>query len=202
MAFDYCTTAEAFTYGNSAGNATDPVNERAAMAFIVTAVSRAIDNRCQQSFSTTTYVDHRLNGTIDRDGVLSVHPPAPILSTPSAASWRFGAATTWNPLTLTDVDVVENSHGAVVRFLGNDLLDWRFGRISVRMSYVGGYADRAAMPADLKLAAQAASWYEYTRRSAPQDKTAIPEMGVVITPGQWPANILRILDDYMKMVRA
>jgi hypothetical protein len=202
VAFDYCTAAQVFAYGNSAGNATDPVNEPALMAQICTAVSRAIDSLCDQAFSLETYADQRLTGTIDRDGVLSAHPPVPVMATPTAASYRVGADLTWQTLTLTDVDIDARPHGAVVRFLGNNLLASRFQRVSVRMSYQGGYADASALPADLAWAARAAAWFEYKRRTAPMDQAAIPEMGIVTVPGNWPPFVLRKLDPFRKMVRA
>lgn len=202
MAFDYCTPADVFDYGNTKGNSTDPIDARAWVGRLITSVSRAIDARCMQAFSQESYVDLPHVAQIDAAGVLTISPACPVMAAPTAAAYRIGAATGWQTLTLADVEVTEAPHGAVVRFLGNDLLAMRFkGRITVRASYVGGYANLDALPQDLRLAAIAATWYEYTRRSAMQDTTAMPEMGIVIVPGDWPKNIRQLLADYAKVTR-
>lgn len=202
MAFDYCTVREAFDYGNNEGNATNPVNEAGVMARCVTAVSRAIDNRCHQNFSSETYTEQVLHGVVDTDGTLTCYPPVPTMSAPSVAEYRAGNGATWLSLGGATIDIEEANHGATVRFLGLDLSAIRFGRIQVRLSYSGGYADLAALPADLRWAAQALAWFEYKRREATQDQTAIPELGIITIPGQWPANVRQILDDYTKVVPA
>lgn len=187
-AFDYTTPAEAFAYGGSAGAGTDPINEQAAMAGLVTSVSRAIDQACRQTLYLNTYTDERYRATIDREGVLTVALPVPTASAITSASYRIG--TSWLSPVLADADIEAHPHGCVVRFLSSGLLAYRGNTIPVKLSYTGGYASAAAMPADLRLAAQAAAWYEFQRRYAPQDKTAMPAMGVVVIPGSWPKHIL------------
>ena len=200
MAYDYCTTSEVFAYGDSAGTQASPSSAVTVLASIITGVSRAIDARCNQAFSRETYSDQRLTGGIDRDGVFQVALPVPTLAAPTAASYRVGTSTTWLALALTDIDVVARPFGARVYFLDTALLAVRGQRVSVRLSYIGGYADREALPADLRLAAQAASWYEFTRRSAPQDQTALPELGMVITPGSWPRHVRDLLNPHTRQV--
>lgn len=200
MAFDYTTPTEAFDYGNSAGTATDPVNEAGVMARCVTGVSRAIDAWCHQAFSAETYTDAKLTGVVDRDGVLNVYPSVPVMSAPTAAAYRYGASSVWLSLDLANLDIIEASHGCTVRFLGQDFTALRFHRIQVQMSYSGGYADLTALPSDLRWYATALSWLTYQRRTAPMDRTAIPELGVVINPGAWPVDIRQGLRRYMKVV--
>lgn len=200
MAFDYCTAAEAFAYGNSDGSAVDPVNESAVMASVVTAVSRAIDGYCVQAFSRETYTDRLLRGVVDRDGVLSVSAGAPVVPTLSAASYRVGAALAWESLTVSDAEILEAESGATIRFLGTDLSLMRFRRVTVKATYTAGYADLAAVPRDLRWAAQALAWLAYQRRSAPMNSTAMPELGIVINPGAWPPDIKQILNRYLKVV--
>lgn len=199
MAFDYCTASEAFAYGGSAGNGTDPINEAAVMAEVVTAASRAIDRYCHQSFSTETYTDQRLRARIDQDGVLTCYPPVPTLTTPTAAAYRVGNALTWTALDLSSIDIETHPHGSVVRFLTPNLVAYRTQRSYVQLSYTGGYANRAALPDDLAWAARAVAWYEYQRRSAPLDQTAMPSMGIVVIPGDWPRHITSKLTDYVKV---
>lgn len=199
MAFDYCTAAEVFAYGNSAGQSTDPVNESAFMATkIIPSLSRMIDNYCEQAFSLATYTDKILKGVVDADGVLTCYPSVPTMTTPTATEYRYGNLANW--LSLSGADVIEQNHGCIVRFLGGSLLAIRGKRIQVRMSYEGGYADLASLPEDLRGAARGLAWYEFQRRSAPMDQSAIPELGVVIIPGNWPANYRRVLDDYRKVI--
>ena len=203
MAFDYTTPAAVFAYGNTMGDSTTPIDQRAEMGTLITQVSRAIDARCFQAFSVETYTDQLHHAEIDQSGVLTIWPGTPTLATPTSAAYRIGADVTWRDLSLTDVEVVNRPHGAIVRFLGNDLIASRFlGRSTVRASYVGGYANLAALPADLQLGARAAAWYEYQRGSAPQDKTAMPELGIVIVPGDWPINIRQLFADYVKWTRS
>lgn len=198
MAFDYCTATEAFQYGNSAGNATDPVDEASVMASLVTAIARAIDGYCEQAFSLETYVNQRLRGTVDADGILVVNPPTPVIVSLASAAYRVGNSPTWFPLNLASADVEDRTIGATVRFLEDFSAD-RWRPIAVRLSYDGGYASRQALPNDLRWAAQALSWLTYQRRSAPMDTTAMPELGVVIRPGTWPDDIRQLLNRYKKV---
>ena len=202
MTFDYCTAAEAFAYGGSAGTATDPVNEAAVMAQVVTAVSRQIDGWCEQAFSQASYTSQVLRGVVDVDGVLTCYPPVPVMDAPSAAVYRYGAFASWLPLTVTDADVEEAPYGCTVRFLGASALALRGIRISIQLTYQGGYADAAALPSDLAWVARALSWLTFQRRSAPMDATAMPELGIVINPGVWPADIRQTLGHYKKVVPA
>lgn len=201
MAFDYCAAGDAFAYGNVSGNATDPVNEAAVMARIVTAVSRKIDGYCEQYFSRDSYVDQRLRGVVDRAGVLLARPPVPTLALPTAASYRVGTSSTWLALDLRTIDIVGSLSGALVRFLA-DYHALRFDTIDIKLSYVGGYVSAAAMPDDLVDAAIALSWLSYQRRSAPMDTTAMPELGIVIRPGAWPDDIRMTLNRYRKVTPA
>ncbi len=201
MAFDYCTVSQAFEYGNSAGTATDPVNEAAVMARIVTAVSRAIDGYCEQAFSLETYDLQHLRGVIDVDGALVAYPPVPTLQPPTAALMRFrveGWSSEWVPLSLAGIEVFPSPAGAQVRFYER-FIGVRHKRAEVKLSYVGGYASPSALPADLSWAAAALSWLTYQRRSAPMDVTAMPELGVVVNPGMWPHDIKQLLNRHKKV---
>jgi hypothetical protein len=202
MAFDYCTAAEAFAYGGSAGTATDPVNEAAVMATVVTAVSRMIDQYCSQVFSIETYTDQVLRGVVDTDGVLTCYPAVPTMQQPTAAAYRIPASSIWHVLTPSNADVEDAPSGCTVRLFDTDLSAVRFSRLRVRLTYQGGYANAAALPHELAWCARALSWLTFQRRSAPMDATAMPELGVVINPGVWPADIRQTLNRYVKVVPA
>lgn len=200
MAFDYCTAREAFDYGNDAGNSVDPVNQAGYMeSIIVPAVSRAIDTYCCQFFSAETYTDTVLRGVVDKDGVLTAYPPVPTMAEPTIAEYRAGNSANYLSIGGT-VDVEEKKSGCILRWLGADYSAIRFGRIQVRATFTGGYADVNALPADLRLAAIGLCWYEFKRRETVTDRTAIPELGMVIIPGTWPANYRRTLDHFRKVV--
>ena len=198
MAFDYCSASEAFAYGASAGNSVDPVDEAAVMAEIVTAASRAVDTYCQQEFSTTAYTLRRLRAKVDADGILTVAVPAPTITALTAMEYRPAGAADWLSSGGT-LDAEEHTHGAIVRALGVSFLAYRARRVDVRLTYTGGYANAAAMPDDLRWATRAAAWYEFQRRSAPMDRTAMPSMGIVVIPGDWPKHITERLRRYVRV---
>lgn len=202
MAFDYTTSAEVFAYGGSAGGGVDPVDEQSVMADLVTKASRAVDRHCRQAFSAETYTGQRLRGVVDVAGDLVCSPPVPAITTITALEYRTAGTTTWTAATLAAIDVVGQPHGCAVRWIGAGLTAIRGRRIDVRMSYTGGYADLAALPADLRLAATGVAWHEYQRRSAPMDKTAMPSMGIVVIPGDWPPHITSKLAPFCKVIPA
>ena len=131
---------------------------------------------------------------LDVDGVLTCYPSVPTMTTPTDTEYRAGNSATW--LSISGADVYEQNHGCIVRFLGLSLLAIRGKRIQVRMSYQGGWADLETFPDELRGAARELAWWTFQRRSAPMDQTALPDLGVLIIPGSWPANIRRTLDNY------
>lgn len=199
MAFDYTSVSNVFAYGNSAGNATDPVNESAVMAALVTAMSRAIDTYCNQSFSAATYTDQALRTVVDSDGILTCYPPVPTMAAPTAASWRAQGGATWATLDATQFDVEEHSFGCVVRFLGRSFTGYRGSRLGARLSYTGGWANLAAVPADFEWAMRALCWWAYQKRTAPSDPT-VTEFGQLVVPGSWPRHIKDLFTDYVRQV--
>lgn len=198
--FDYTTPVRVFAYGNSAGTATDPVNEAAEMAIIVTGMSRAIDTYCNQAFSLESYSNQVLRAVVDVEGVLTCYPPVPTMSTPTAASWRQARSSSWVDLDEAQLDLEVNPFGCVARVLDQDYSPYRGGRLQMRLSYSGGYANLAALSADFVLAMDALCWWAYQKRSAPIDKTAIPEMGMLIIPSNWPGHIKQMFRSYVRQV--
>lgn len=198
MTFPYCTPDQAFAYGGSAGAGTDPVNEYAVMTDVVEVAARAIDTHCHQAFSRTTYVDAVYRARVDQDGTIICYPPVPVMDAPTAISYAVAPSTAWVAGSLAQVEVEERISGCVVRLLGAIPNASRTARTRVRLSYVGGYASAAALPADLAWCARAVSWYEFQRRTAPLDKTAMPAMGIVVFPSDWPKNVLERLARYVK----
>ena len=199
MAFDYTTAQDVFAYGNSAGTATDPINEAALMADLITGMSRSIDTYCNQQFSLATYSSQVLSALIDSDGILTCYPPVPTISAITAADWRQGLSPTHTTLSISALDIEEHAFGCVVRSAGN-YLRYRGGRISMRLSYTGGWANLAAVPSDFEWAMRCLCWWAYQKRSAPTEQTAIPELGVLVIPGNWPPHIVGMFRNYVRHV--
>lgn len=194
------TTADAvFAYGGSAGAGTSPTNERSLMdEVIIPGVSRAVDRFCHQDFSAGAVTDARLIPEIDQDGTLTLYPPVPTLQAVTNLRYRVGGSTLWLSPGGT-LDSEDRRCGAVVRLLGCDLSILRRQRLSAKLDYAGGWASLDEVPDDFRLAATAACWYEFQRRSAPMDKTAMQTVGIVVIPSDWPPHIKRGLAPYVKV---
>lgn len=199
-AFDYTTPTLVFNYLSSAGTATDPVNEAAEMARIVTSLSRSIDQYCNQVFYQQAYTAQVLRALIDSDGVLECWPKVPTMAAPTVADWRLARSLTWESVSVANLDVELNPFGCVVRVLNTNYLQWRGARAQMRLSYTGGWADLNAVPLDFQLAMDALCAWAYQRRTASSDKTAIPELGVLIIPGSWPPHIKQAFRPYVRQV--
>ena len=197
-AFDYTTPTSVFAFGASVGTATDPVNEANVMASLVTGMSRAVDTYCNQAFSRATYAAQSLRALVDQDGVLSCYTPVPTIVSITAADYSSGALFT--PLVTSALDIEEHSFGCVVRTFGGSYGGLRGKRVSMRLSYSGGWADLAAVPQDFEWAMRALCWWAYQKRSAPGDTTAIPELGVLIVPGNWPNYVRDMFKNYVRWV--
>jgi hypothetical protein len=198
-AFDYTTSAAVFAYGASAGASTDPVNEATVMAGLITGMSRAIDAYCNQAFSAQAYADQALRAVVDQEGVLTCYPPVPTMAQPTAASYRRGASSSWVSLDAALLDVEDNAFGCVVRTLDQSFLSMRGGRLLMRLSYTGGWANLAAVPGDFEWAMRALSWWAYQKRTAPTDPT-VTEFGQLVVPGNWPPHIKGMFRNYVRQV--
>lgn len=196
--FDYTTPALVFAFGNSAGTATDPVNEATVMASLVTGMSRAIDSYCGQAFSQATYAAQVLRAQVDQEGVLTCYPAVPEISAISSAD--YGGGGQYTTLQTSALDIEQNSFGCVVRTFGGVYGAQRGRRVVIRLSYTGGWANLAAAPADFEWAMRSLCWWAYQKRSAPSDKTAIPDLGVLIIPGSWPPHIKQMFKPYVRWV--
>lgn len=197
---DYTTAADVFAYGNSLGTATTPVNEGTVMGNLITGMSRGIDRYCNQVFSGATYTDQVLRAQVDLDGVLTCYPPVPAITSISAASYRGGASARSIELATSDLDIEQNTFGCVVRVLNRSFVELRGARLQMRLTYVGGWAALSDVPADFVWAMRALCWWAYQKRSAPTEKTAIPEMGVLVIPGNWPGHIKQMFKNYVRQV--
>lgn len=200
MAFDYTTPTNVFNYLNSAGTGTDPVNEAAEMALLVTGMSRAVDQWCNQQFSTASYSGQELRAVVDVEGVLTCYPAVPTMSAPTAAAYRQARSSSWIDLSTAQIDVEENAFGCVVRTLDQNFSQWRGARLQMRLSYTGGYANLAALPTDFVWAMDALCGWAYQKRVAPIDATAAPAFGQLYIPSNWPGHIKQMFGNYKRWV--
>jgi hypothetical protein len=196
MAFDYTTPTNVFAYLGSAGTGNDPVNEATEMQRLVTGMSRAVDQWCNQAFSLATYSAQTLRAVVDVEGVLTAYPAVPTMSAPTIAEW---GSRIYTPIDLTTIAVAEAPGGATVRVFGS-YGALRGQRLNLRLSYTGGYANLAALPADLTWAVDALCAWAYQKRSAPIDATAAPAFGQLYIPSNWPGHIKTMLSNYRRWV--
>lgn len=200
MAFDYTTPANVFAYLNSAGTGNDPINETAEMQRLVTGMSRAVDQWCNQAFSITSYSAQELRAVVDVEGTLTCYPPVPTMSAPTLADYRQARSSSWVSLGTALIDVEENTFGCVVRTLDQNFSQWRGARLHMRLTYTGGYANLAALPSDLSWAMDALCGWAYQKRSGPIDATAAPAFGQLFLPSNWPGHIKTMLSNYRRWV--
>jgi hypothetical protein len=196
MAIDYTTSANVLAYGKSQGGS---AGEPALLVDLVTAVSRKVDEYCHQNFSAGAVTDERVYALIDAAGVLLAYPPVPTVSTISAATLRVGNTTTTTDLVAADWDIENRHDGAILRLFGRDYRAQRSSRPpALVLSYTGGWTDLDDVPADFEWLVRRACWWEYKKREAPMEKTAIPEMGMVIVPQSWPIDLIQGFGPYMR----
>lgn len=190
----YTTVALVVAYGG-----VESVADDALLTSLIEAYSRQIDRYCGVEFGPATYANQERPGHVDRDGVLFCYAPAPTMTTPTAFEWRYGRFSQYMAVSPSSLDVEERRNGCVVRVLDGDYGAYRGQRIKVRMSYSGGWADQAAVPADFEMAARRLVWWAYKLREAPIGVTAMPSLGQLsIPPSGWPRDVRDALADYVR----
>lgn len=195
--FDYTTAASVFAYGQP--NGSPSAAESALMAGLVTGISRTLDTYCSQTFYQATYTQQVNRAQVDIDGILLAWPNVPTISSLTAADVKAASSPSWNSIALTSgyYELQESPSGAQVRFLGN-YSGYRGARPQLRLSYTGGWANLAAVPADFEWACRVLCWWEYKKREAPISTMGNPSMGVVIVPADWPEHIKGKLSPFVR----
>lgn len=195
----YTTTDNVFTMGNVLAPS---AAERSLMDTLVVAVSRQIDTYLNQVFAQQTYTSQVYRAQIDTDGVLQCWPACPTMQAPTAIAWKRAFDTTWTDISssaITEID--ESSSGCQFRVLSPNLASYRGARVQLRLTFTGGWADLSAVPPDFEYAARRAVWIEYKKREqGDMGKTAIPDLGIVILPASWPADLKRMFATYQRVV--
>jgi hypothetical protein len=193
---DYTSAANVKAYGDII----NPTAEQdALLTSLVSAMSRQLDTYTNQTLSTNAYTGVVLRAQVDRDGLLLCWPTSPTLTTLTSAEYRLGASQTWTTLSTSAIDLDELRSGCILRFLGVNLVALRGQRLQVRLTYTGGWANLAAVPADFEYLARRLVWWAYKKATAPIDKTADPLTGQIIIPSAWPRDIKDALTPYKRL---
>ena len=203
MAINYTDNGSIVAYGELngglAGTTIQP-QELAMIDTIIASASRMIDNHCYQAFSLATYTNQILRAQITIDGSLQCWPAVPTMSTPTAASFRVLPTATWTSIDTSLLDITPSNSGCRVMVLSNTLGLPRVGStIQMRLSYSGGWT-ASTIPTDFSYAATALCWWLYQKRSAPMERTAIPEMGILVIPGKWPSWLMDVFQPFVRTV--
>jgi hypothetical protein len=199
---DFTTLANVKTYGDIQSTGNDTL-----LSSLITGYSAQIENEVNQDVSQQVYTNKALHGVIDRDGVLVVYPRTPVIQSLTAASYRIAGVAVpaaFTSLDVTNAEIDCYSHGSEVRFMGVNLARYRDMRVRVQISGTVGYSGVATgsypVPNDLEMVCRRLVWWGYKKRDAAVEKTAIPEMGVLIIPGNWPEDVKRVLGNYKSVV--
>jgi hypothetical protein len=176
----------------------DGVSDDTLLAEMISAYSRVVESELRVTFSGATYTNQVNRAQIDIDGLLTVFLAVPEATALTALSWKTGKSLTWIDLTAANAEIDNRGHGTVIRALGSDLSAYRGSRVQARLSYTGGWATLADVPADFEMLVRRLVWWAYKKRDAPMEKTAYPEVGVVVIPSAWPPDVLRGLGEYRR----
>jgi hypothetical protein len=191
---DYTTLASVKAYGDS-GSGT---SKDALINNLITEYSRALDRYCSQSFYQQTITAAKYRAIVDKAGLLTFYPPVAQVNTVSTASWRFRGINSWNTLDPTVIDIANSDHGSVLRVYGLDFSSNRNTALEVQITCTAGVALNS-LPEDLALTATRLAWWGFKKSSAPMEKTAMPEMGVLIIPTSWPSDIKQMLTPFRNL---
>lgn len=194
----YTTTANVLAMLDSKG-ASAPA--AALLDGIVVAMSRQIDSSYNQIFAQQTYTALVLRSQIDSDGILQCWPACPVMSAPTALAWKRAGELAWHDISGASVEIYESTSGCQLRVMSPNLLCYRGLRVQMRLSFTGGWATLNDVPADFEIGTRRACVVEYKKRElADMGKTAIPELGVVVVPSAWPADLKRVFASYQRVV--
>lgn len=183
------------------GSTSPSTAESTLVGQIVAGVSRQIDNWLNQVFAQQSYTAQVLRAQIDPDGILQCWPAVPTMSAPTSVAWKRAFDVSWNDISSATVEIDQTNSGCQLRVLSPNLGLYRGNRVQMRLTYTGGWASLNDVPSAFELGARRACVIEYKKRDqADMGKTAIPELGVVITPSAWPADIKRIFESYRRVV--
>ncbi len=197
---DLTSLANVKAYGNTLTTGDDTV-----INTIIPAMSAAVENNfCNQTFGVSSVnqvgTGSSYRAVIDEDGILTFYPPYNPINAVTALQYRQRGSLTWQNLVPANLDIQNQDCGPVLRLYGANFSYLRANqaKIQVQATFTAGFANLAALPADLEYAVRRLVWWAYKKRSASEDKTAIPEMGMLIIPSAWPADVVALLSPYKR----
>jgi hypothetical protein len=202
VTIDYTTSSNVIAYGAAngglAGVSISPM-EAAMIDTIVTAASRAIDVHCQQVFAQATYTDQRMRAQVTPEHMLQCWPSVPTMTTPTSASYRQLPNANWTTIDTSLIEVTESKSGCLLQVVADLGINRQWGELQIKASYTGGWT-YSQLPSDFQYAVTSLCWWMYQKRSAPTEKSAIPEMGLLIIPGNWPNWVRDLLQPFVRVI--
>lgn len=190
---DYTTLQAVKTYSDTLA-----VKDDALIKGLVTAASRMVDEFCEQVFYRRTITAERCTAVVTPEGRLRVVAKAPTITAISALSFRPAGQDDWQVVWPDELEWVDKKPGAAIETTRRGYKRVRGGRIEARLSATLGWtADE--IPADFEMAVRRLVYASYKRRETPEDKTAIPELGMVIIPQAWPPDVKVNLQPYKQV---
>lgn len=190
---DYTTVDLVRLYGDL-----QELRDSVAIGKLITGYSDQVDRVVNQVYGVGSYDGVVCAGRVNRDGVLMVYPPVPVLQVPVEFAWQKVGRSAWVGVDSGRLEVEARWAGAVVRVLDDDFGGVRNLAVRARMSFSGGYGFDE-LPAGFELAARQLVWWGLKLREAPIHKTAVPGLGELVVPAdRWPGYVRQAFGPYVR----
>lgn len=165
---------------------------------LIERVCPMVDQHCQQVFGQRTVASLPCVGAVDPHGRLRVWVPAPAVASVSSLVFRHPTSRGLTTVAAGDLFWDDAPSGAVIQTEASAWGLYRSGRLGVQLSGTIGWAANA-IPLDFELQIRKLVFWAYKRRETAAEKTAIPDLGVVIIPQAWPPDIKEGLRPYIRV---
>lgn len=191
----YCSTADVKTYLDITSSDDD-----ALLADLIGRAEEAIDSHCDRIFEASGDTDRSFDAKRDVDGrVLWLG-----YDLASVNSITNGDGTT----VASDEYTTEPRNGTpyyALRLLGSATILWESdsttGDPEDAITVNGEWAYSADAPADIEHACVRLASYYYRQKDAPVfDTTAMPDQGIIVVPKGVPADVVKLLEPYRRLV--
>ena len=170
---------------------------------VIDGYSRLMDEYCRQVLGRRVVTDlyEGVYGVVEASGRLIISVPAPDVAALTAVTIEAPGRT---PVTLTasDLRIRKAKSGTRLVSTGTHYGHVR-GRTALHLDVlISGTLGYEVIPDDLELMARQLVHWGYSRRQTPAEKTAIPEMGIVVIPTNWPPHVKAGLSAYVRHTAA
>ncbi len=182
---------------------------------LIQQVSRGIEQECRPNqFGYAAYTNTAFGAVIGLDGVMACQTNTPTVEEVTAAAYKAGnePPSAWHTIDLSILETEPFPNGCLVRAISNYFNQRDSRRLKMQLTFTGGwhaYTDVAAgtqdagfnLPDDFELLCSRIVSWEFLKPDTAQDKTAMPSLGQIIIPGNWPADIKQKLRSYRPSFR-